>query len=43
MGHGLQPAAIERLHADGVSLVVSVDCGIRGIEAARKARISEST
>jgi single-stranded-DNA-specific exonuclease len=37
-GYGLQPAAIERLHADGVSLVVSVDCGIRGIEAARKAR-----
>ena len=29
-GYGLQPAAIERLHADGVALVVSVDCGIRG-------------
>src|SRR5436305_4951249 len=37
-GYGLQPAAIERLHADGVALVVSVDCGIRGAEAARKAR-----
>jgi single-stranded-DNA-specific exonuclease len=37
-GYGLQPAAIERLRADGVSVVVSVDCGIRGIEAARKAR-----
>ena len=37
-GYGLQPAAIERLRADGVSLVVSVDCGIRGIEAAKKAR-----
>ena len=37
-GYGLQPAAIERLHAQGVSLVVSVDCGIRGIEAARRAR-----
>jgi single-stranded-DNA-specific exonuclease len=37
-GYGLQPAAIERLHADGVSLIVSVDCGIRGIEAARRAR-----
>jgi len=37
-GYGLQPAAIERLHADGVSLIVSVDCGIRGIDAARKAR-----
>ena len=37
-GYGLQPAAIERLHADGVSLIVSVDCGIRGAEAARRAR-----
>src|SRR2546427_12114042 len=37
-GYGLQPAAIDRLHADGVSLVVSVDCGIRGAEAARRAR-----
>jgi single-stranded-DNA-specific exonuclease len=37
-GYGLLPAAIERLHADGVALVVSVDCGIRGAEAARKAR-----
>src|SRR5207342_1147645 len=35
-GYGLQPAAIERLHADGVALIVSVDCGIRGAEAARK-------
>ena len=33
-GYGLQPAAIERLHADGVALVVSVDCGIRGADAA---------
>ena len=37
-GYGLQPAGIERLHADGVSLVVSVDCGIRGMDAARRAR-----
>ena len=37
-GYGLQPAAIERLHADGVKLVVSVDCGIRGAEAAIRAR-----
>jgi single-stranded-DNA-specific exonuclease len=37
-GYGLQPAAIERLHADGVSVVVSVDCGIRGADAALKAR-----
>src|SRR6185295_4061555 len=37
-GYGLQPAAIERLHADRVALVISVDCGIRGAEAARRAR-----
>ena len=37
-GYGLQPAAIDRLHADGVALIVSVDCGIRGAEAARRAR-----
>jgi single-stranded-DNA-specific exonuclease len=37
-GYGIQPAAIERLHAEGVSLIVSVDCGIRGIEAAHRAR-----
>jgi single-stranded-DNA-specific exonuclease len=37
-GYGLQPAAIDRLHADGVKLVVSVDCGIRGAEAAIRAR-----
>jgi len=37
-GYGLQPAAVDRLHAEGVSLVVSVDCGIRGADAARRAR-----
>ena len=37
-GYGLQPAAIERLHAEGVSLIVSVDCGIRGADAALRAR-----
>jgi single-stranded-DNA-specific exonuclease len=37
-GYGLQPVAIERLQADGVALVISVDCGIRGAEAARRAR-----
>jgi single-stranded-DNA-specific exonuclease len=36
-GYGLQPAAIERLHADGVKVVVSVDCGIRSNDAARRA------
>ncbi len=37
-GYGLQPAAVERLHAEGVRLLVSVDCGIRGMDAARRAR-----
>ena len=37
-GYGLQPAAVERLHAEGVGLLVSVDCGIRGLDAARRAR-----
>ena len=37
-GYGLQPAALDRLHADGVRLVISVDCGIRGVEAALHAR-----
>ena len=37
-GYGLQPASIERLHGEGVRVVISVDCGIRGIEAAARAR-----
>jgi single-stranded-DNA-specific exonuclease len=37
-GYGLQPASLDRLNADGVRLVISVDCGIRGVEAARHAR-----
>ena len=37
-GYGLQPAAIDRLHAEGVALVISVDCGIRGADAALRAR-----
>jgi single-stranded-DNA-specific exonuclease len=37
-GYGLQPASMDRLHALGARLVVSVDCGIRGVEAARHAR-----
>jgi single-stranded-DNA-specific exonuclease len=37
-GYGLQPAAIERLHAEGVRLIISVDCGIRGTDAALRAR-----
>jgi single-stranded-DNA-specific exonuclease len=37
-GYGLQPETIDRLHAQGAGLVISVDCGIRGMEAARRAR-----
>jgi single-stranded-DNA-specific exonuclease len=37
-GYGLQPASLDRLHALGVRLVISVDCGIRGVEAAARAR-----
>ncbi len=37
-GYGLQPESIERLHAAGARVVVSVDCGIRADQAARRAR-----
>jgi single-stranded-DNA-specific exonuclease len=37
-GYGLQAVAVERLHAEGVALIISVDCGIRGADAARRAR-----
>ena len=37
-GYGLEPAAIERLSAQQVRVVVSVDCGIRSGAAATRAR-----
>ena len=37
-GYGLQPASIDRLHAEGVVLIISVDCGIRGADAALRAK-----
>ena len=37
-GYGLQPASLDRLNVDGVRLVISVDCGIRGVEAALHAK-----
>jgi single-stranded-DNA-specific exonuclease len=37
-GYGLQPAIVDRLQAEGAALIVSVDCGIRGHEAAARAR-----
>ena len=36
-GYGLQIPALDRLQAEGVRLVISVDCGIRAAEAARHA------
>jgi len=36
-GYGLQVPAVERLHADGARLIISVDCGIRSLDAARRA------
>ena len=37
-GYGLLPQTVERLHARGVRVLVSVDCGIRSSEAAARAR-----
>ena len=37
-GYGLEPAGLERLAAQGVAVVVSVDCGIRSQAAAARAR-----
>ena len=37
-GYGLQPEAVDRLHAQDVRVIVSVDCGIRSDAAARRAR-----
>jgi single-stranded-DNA-specific exonuclease len=36
-GYGLQVPAVERLHADGARLIISVDCGIRSVDAAKRA------
>ena len=37
-GYGLEPAGIERLAAQQVGVVVSVDCGIRSVAAALRAQ-----
>ena len=37
-GYGLQPDTIDRLASQGARVVVSVDCGIRASDAARRAR-----
>jgi len=37
-GHGLKIRVLEQLQKEGISLVISVDCGITGLDAVRKAR-----
>jgi single-stranded-DNA-specific exonuclease len=37
-GYGLQAVAVDRLQAAGARVIVSVDCGIRAVEAARRCR-----
>ena len=37
-GYGLLPATVDRLHAEGARLIISVDCGIRAADAALRAR-----
>ena len=37
-GYGLNPTAIHTLHAEGVTLIVTVDCGITAVEEARLCR-----
>ena len=32
-GYGLQPATIDRLHADGARVIVSVDCPVASVSA----------
>ena len=34
-GYGLNPIAIRQLHSEGVTLIVTVDCGITAVEEAR--------
>ena len=37
-GYGLSAASVDKLHADGARVIVSVDCGIRSVEAGTRAR-----
>lgn len=37
-GYGLQVSGIDRLHEEGAKVVISVDCGIRSLDAATRAR-----
>ena len=37
-GHGLRTAALENLHRQGISLVITVDCGITALAEAKQAK-----
>lgn len=37
-GYGLQSSGIERLYSEGATIVVTVDCGVRSLDAANRAR-----
>ncbi len=37
-GHGLKTAALEELHRQGVSLIISVDCGITALHEVKRAK-----
>ena len=37
-GHGLKIAAVENLHKEGVSLIITTDCGITGVAPVKKAK-----
>ena len=37
-GYGLNPIAIRQLHAEGVKLIITVDCGITAVEEAKLCR-----
>ena len=37
-GYGLQTSGIDRLHEEGATVVVTVDCGVRSLAAAKRAR-----
>ena len=37
-GHGLKIAAVEALNKEGVSLIITTDCGITGVNPVKKAR-----
>ena len=37
-GYGLKTAALENLYRQGVSLIITVDCGITGLSEVKKAK-----